>query len=67
MMINNEAKQKHQQNTLLNDNVYAGLIPRVLDYIYQINSNKSQEYNFYCSFIQIYNEKIYDLLNESKE
>ncbi len=43
-----------------------GLIPRVLEYIFeQIKNNFYEKYNFNikCSFIEVYNEQLIDLLN----
>lgn len=40
-----------------------GIIPRVLENIYNfIESNKDIECSVSCSYLEIYNEKIYDLL-----
>ena len=42
-----------------------GVIPRVVYSLFNNELNLS-EYNIYCSFVQIYNEKIYDLLDCNK-
>jgi hypothetical protein len=39
-----------------------GIVPRMLLYIF--NSNIFNDFDISCSFMQIYNEKIYDLLGE---
>lgn len=41
-----------------------GLIPRMLTNVFNEIENKNHKINVYCSFLQIYNEKIYDLLRE---
>ncbi|EAS00681.2 kinesin motor catalytic domain protein (macronuclear) [Tetrahymena thermophila SB210] len=45
---------------------YRGIIPRVMTYIFdQIDERKNDyEYTVYASYMEIYNEKAYDLLNE---
>lgn len=42
-----------------------GIIIRALNYIFDEidNSGKGSSNTIYCSFLQIYNEKIYDILN----
>eukprot|EP00826_Nyctotherus_ovalis_P040255 TRINITY_DN3946_c0_g2_i2.p2 TRINITY_DN3946_c0_g2~~TRINITY_DN3946_c0_g2_i2.p2 ORF type:complete len:161 (-),score=48.13 TRINITY_DN3946_c0_g2_i2:41-523(-) len=46
-----------------------GIIPRAISYLYERISkgaaSKVRNYIVYCSYLQIYNEKIYDLLNSS--
>ena len=47
-----------------------GIIPRVLEYIFeQIKNNFYEKYNFNikCSFIEIYNEQLIDLLNPNEK
>ncbi|CAD8103063.1 unnamed protein product [Paramecium sonneborni] len=48
---------------LKNDISFAGIIPRV---IFGLFENLPQNFYIYCSFLQIYNEKIYDLLQDHK-
>ena len=47
-----------------------GIIPRAISYLYErINKDTSsmlRRYTVYYSYLQIYNEKIYDLLNSSQ-
>ncbi|RLN67563.1 hypothetical protein BBJ29_006148 [Phytophthora kernoviae] len=44
-----------------------GLVPRVFDYLFENVADKHQEGNvqhtFACSFLEIYNERVYDLLD----
>lgn len=46
-----------------------GLIPRVIDYLFGLASEQSQisqgkiRFNVRCSYLEIYNEQILDLLN----
>ncbi|CAK93845.1 unnamed protein product (macronuclear) [Paramecium tetraurelia] len=48
---------------LKNDFSFAGIIPRV---IFGLFNNMPPNFYIYCSFLQIYNEKIYDLLQDHK-
>lgn len=47
-----------------------GVIPRSIDILFNKLSTKSaggkRRYSVYCSFLQIYNEKIFDLLSPSQ-
>lgn len=48
-----------------------GIVPRGLTYIMdlaqkQIEEDGKQKYTVYMSFIQIYNEKVYDCLQDSE-
>jgi hypothetical protein len=40
-----------------------GLIPRVLDYLYQKLPIVSEKCDFYLSFLEIYNDVVTDLLD----
>jgi hypothetical protein len=67
--ISKGLKAQHQNTffeDLISDENYAGLIPRTIYALFEeIKSFTQQEshgFNIYCSFLQIYNEKIYDLL-----
>ena len=68
--ISKHIKAQQHQNTffedLISDENYAGLIPRTIYSLFEqvkaYESNEGQGFNIYCSFLQIYNEKIYDLL-----
>ena len=41
-----------------------GVIPRMIQNIFSEIEGQSQKINVYCSYLQIYNEKIYDLLKD---
>ena len=41
-----------------------GLIPRMITNIFNEIENQKEKINVCCSILQIYNEKIYDLLKE---
>jgi len=42
-----------------------GIIPRVLSFLYdQLEAKKNYHYQLYISFIEIYNENAYDLLDK---
>lgn len=42
----------------------SGVIPKIFSRLFQqIDSNKERTYSVYLSFLQIYNERIFDLLN----
>ena len=70
--ISKQAKSQQRQNTffedLITDENYAGLIPRTIyglfEEIKNFETDQGQGYNIYCSFLQIYNQKIYDLLQD---
>ncbi|XP_065172752.1 kinesin-like protein KIF6, partial [Atheta coriaria] len=40
-----------------------GLIPRTIEYLFQLVTNKMSNYMFFISYLEIYNENAYDLLN----
>ena len=65
--LNYSDNNVNKQQTMINDNQLSGLIPRVLDRMYYLESGQNGSFNFYCSFIQIYNEKIFDLLADYKK
>jgi hypothetical protein len=44
-----------------------GICPRMINQVFRdidLNSNSKKRFTVYCSYMQIYNEKIYDLLTE---
>ena len=49
------------------DNDLKGIIPRMIDSVFDFiqNSNEDIEFSVKCSFIEIYNEKIQDLLDRN--
>jgi len=67
--INKTNVQTTYIDNIEQDNNYSGLIPRMIQEIFlEINKEEYKAKNFviYCSFLQIYNEKIYDLLQVKK-
>lgn len=41
-----------------------GVVPRVVESLYRrINQNKSHSFSVSVSYLQVYSEKVYDLLN----
>lgn len=45
------------------NNDLMGLIPRAVDEIFEIVHNRAiTEFQVHCSFVQIYNENLYDML-----
>ena len=65
---NNKYDSSHQItyiNDIESDNTYAGVIPRAIFSLFHLMSQqpfKERKFALYCSFLQIYNEKIFDLL-----
>lgn len=52
-----------------NDHPMHGLIPRSIEYLFQkMIKNSSDQIDYYsnCSFLEIYNEQVIDLLTEKK-
>jgi hypothetical protein len=55
-------------STAIDDkNSLVGLVPRIMDYIfaYMAGETKNKTFSTKCSFFEIYQEKVIDLLNES--
>ena len=69
MMTNKSKHQKTFFQEIETDLHYAGLIPRTIQEIFNNIKTKGLESNFnvFCTFLQIYNEKIYDLLQDNAE
>jgi len=69
LMANKSKHQKTFFQEIDNDLHFAGLIPRTIQEIFNIIKTKGLESNFniFCTFLQIYNEKIYDLLQDTVE
>jgi hypothetical protein len=46
------------------ENLHSGIIPRIFSSLFEmIESNHERTFGISMSFLQIYNERIYDLLN----
>lgn len=59
-------------NNFLNDSSKFGIIPKAIDEIFielseKINDNPDLSFTVYCSFLQIYNEKLYDLFQDKEQ
>jgi hypothetical protein len=59
-------------NNFLNDSSKFGIIPKSIDEIFielqdKINDNPELSFTVYCSFLQIYNEKLYDLFQDKEQ
>jgi hypothetical protein len=60
-----------QQPDFFNDTEYLGIIPRAIDDTFNgilnlCEKDPTTKFTVYCSFLQIYNEKLYDLLQDKK-
>ena len=60
-----------QADESFNEPQYYGIIPRAIDEIFngvadKLDQDSNIKYTIYCSFMQIYNEKLYDLLQDNK-
>lgn len=47
-------------------NEQAGVIPRFIQDLFKTISQQGHKMTIYCSFLQIYNEKLFDLLQDSQ-
>jgi kinesin family protein 5 len=58
----------HTMEGLHFDPVERGIIPRMMEYVFELINNASTDLEFTvkCSFLEIYNEKIQDLLDPRK-
>lgn len=52
-----------KQTSLYLDHEQWGIIPQVLSYLFEYKSKSEYEVKLKCTYIEIYNEKIYDLLD----
>ena len=66
--------KKDKNNFLLNENLFIdpfsktnGIIPNLIMTLFQIYGTDDSNITITCSYIQIYNEKVYDLLVEEDE
>ena len=55
-------KQKTFYRDIVEDVNFAGIIPRCIDHLFNRLLNNKKNVTVYCSFLQLYNEKIIDLL-----
>lgn len=60
--LSKKSKQSTPLTDVDSDDHYAGLIPRTAHHLFSYLSQVPGKFNVFCSFIQIYNEKIFDLL-----
>ncbi len=60
--INRTKMQTTYINEIESDQTYSGLIPRTIYELFKEINISEAKYAVYCSFLQIYNEKIFDLL-----
>ena len=63
--VNKTNMQTTYVDNVKDDRLYSGLIPRMIFEIFRdLESPEYKSGNFavYCCFLQIYNEKVYDLL-----
>jgi kinesin family protein 4/21/27 len=63
------ARENSAPKPIIEKSERCGVIPRSISYLFDKIANEAnitkRKYNVYCSFLQIYNEKIFDLLNPS--
>lgn len=69
-IVNNRG---YVEGEYLNDSNKFGIIPRSIEHIFtSLNNNQlsnkygNNEFTVYCSFLQIYNEKLFDLLQDKE-
>jgi hypothetical protein len=67
LFFNNGGRQIHQNTyvtDIANDENFSGMLPRVLFNLFRYMEQdfSAKKFNVYCSFLQIYNEKVFDLL-----
>lgn len=64
-----KSKQRTYIDDISNENQYIGIIPRAILKVFEDlkqPENAKKKFSVYCSFLQIYNEKIFDLLQVSE-
>ena len=62
--------QKTYVQDIENDKQHAGIIPRTIYSLFQDIADEkyaSKKFTVYCSFLQIYNEKIFDLFQVMRQ
>ncbi|CAI2381812.1 unnamed protein product [Moneuplotes crassus] len=58
-------QRRIETESMSSDNDETGITPRAINYIFDFINSIDQEYAVHLSFIQIYNEKIYDCLQDA--
>lgn len=67
MQVNRTNMQTTYVDNVKDDRYFSGLIPRMIFDIFReidTQEKKAESYTVYCCFLQIYNEKVYDLLQD---
>jgi hypothetical protein len=67
MQINRTNMQTTYVENVKDDRYFSGLIPRMIFDIFReidTQDKKADSFAVYCCFLQIYNEKVYDLLQD---
>ena len=64
MFGNQNILSLYQPETQISDIINQGLIPHSISRLFQKTEDK--KFTYYCSFLQIYNENLYDLLQDAK-
>ena len=66
-LLGNNFSNFNSSQKEINNEEGNGIIPRVINYIFnQIKNYSEEKFQIKCSFIEIYNEQIIDLLNKEK-
>ena len=70
-MIEDNGQQRFTEMNIIEESLSLGVIPRAISDLFkaleeQTTSKENFNYSISCVFMQIYNEKIYDLLQDKK-
>ncbi|KAF0691365.1 Aste57867_17385 [Aphanomyces stellatus] len=60
-------KTHTMQGDMTDGSVERGVIPRILEYLFETLAQNETSFDMTCSYLEIYNEKIFDLLDASAE